>query len=190
MAKVTGPLSVNPAFAQLLEAADQETFISQPVLPARFWLDPRKRQLFVESFNQWSFESEELALKTAQGNRKYVTVFSSFTTGAHGEINGREGIIYDSTERRLAEEKQAALLRQLEKTNSELEDFARTIEHDLQGPLQDMQVLLKAMVAEYGAQLDEQGKDQLTQLSAQVGQMRDTMSSIEQQTGVGFVVDE
>jgi CBS domain-containing protein len=181
---------VNPAFAQLFEVADPKAFINQPILPARFWIDPRQRMQFIESYKQWSFESDEIVLKTAQANKKYITVFSSFTTGAHGEINGREGIIYDTTERRLAEEQQAELLRQLEKTNSELEDFARTIERDLQMPLQDIHALLQGIVTGHASQLSDKARDALVQLTSHVKQMRDTMNSIERHSGIGFTVDE
>lgn len=143
----------------------------------------------MKSFNQWSFESDELALQTAQDKAKYITVFSSFTTGAHGEISGREGIIYDTTERRLAEEKQAELLQQLEKTNRELEAFALTIEHDLQMPLQAIQTLMQGIVADDVPQLGNEGKERLEQLTAHVQQMRDMMDRIAQHSGIGIAVD-
>ena len=75
-------------------------------------------------------------------------------------------------------------------TTPDMADFARTIEHDLQGPLQELQVLLQEMVAQHRPQLDEQGRDQLDQLATRVGQMRDMMDCIERKTGIGFVVDE
>lgn len=94
---------VNPAFARLFEVADPQELINQPFLAERFWRDPQERAVFLKDHQNWRFESQELSLKTAQGQELFVTVFSNFTTGPHGEINGREGIVCDITARRKAE---------------------------------------------------------------------------------------
>lgn len=175
---------VNPAFAKLFEVCDPSEFVNHLILPERFWVDPEQRTVFVKSFNQWSFESTELALKTVTGKKRYVTVFSSFVTGAHGEICGREGIVYDMTARKLAEERQAELLVQLEKTNVELEVFACTVERDLQTPLQSIQTLVRSIVADYAPQLGEEGRKQLDLLATHVYRIRDLVDSIEYRTDI------
>jgi len=171
---------VNPAFARLFEVSDPKEFIGRPILPERFWVDPGQRTTFVKSFNKWSFESNELVLRAASGERRFITVFSNFITGAHGEICGREGIVYDTTKHKLAQERQAELLHQLERANRQLEDFARTIGHDLEVPLQSIQTLVQGIVADYAPQLEDEGKELLDQFATHINQMRDIMRSLEQ----------
>jgi hypothetical protein len=109
---------VNPAFARLFEISDPQELINQPFLAERFWCGPKERAAFLKDHQNWGFESQELSLKTAQGQELFVTVFSNFTTGNHGEINGREGLVCDITARKTAE---AAL----EETHQELVEASR-----------------------------------------------------------------
>jgi len=94
---------VNPAFTRLFEISDPQELVNQPFLAERFWCDSDERATFIERHKNWGFESQELALKTAQGHEIFVSVFSNFTKGIHGEINGREGVVCDISARKKAE---------------------------------------------------------------------------------------
>jgi PAS domain S-box-containing protein len=108
---------VNPAFARIFEVSDPQELINQPFLAERFWCDPKERTAFLKDHQNWGFESQELNLKTAQGQELFVTVFSHFTTGSHGEINGREGIVCDITARKKAEAELKATHQELLETS-------------------------------------------------------------------------
>lgn len=90
---------VNPAFMRLFAVSDPEEFVNQPFLPERFWINPEQRAAFLNEQDRGSTKARELALKTAEGKRIYVTLFSTFTKNSEGEINGSQGILHDLTEK-------------------------------------------------------------------------------------------
>lgn len=113
---------VNPTFMKLLEISDRAELINQPFLPERFWVNPEERAQCSRGMKKGEVEVKELALKTSKGKIIYVTIFSTFTKNAHGEINGTQGILYDVTDRRLAEQFTVNAYKKLKKTHQELEE--------------------------------------------------------------------
>jgi PAS domain S-box-containing protein len=139
---------INPAFMELLEVSGPDELLGQPFLPERFWYDPGEQKQFLRELEKGSIESRELALKTANGKKIYVTIFPSYTKDAYGEINGSQGIVYDITAKkelvakRKAEEELEKLnkdlesaVRELSQVNQELKEFAHITAHDLKTPL-------------------------------------------------------
>lgn len=100
---------VNPSFMKLLGVSNQDELINKPFLPERFWINPRKRDQLVEQLNIASVEVKELTLQTAGGERLFVTLFSSPTKNAKGQINGSQGILYDVTAQKELQEKTVEL---------------------------------------------------------------------------------
>ena len=175
---------VNPAFMKLLEVSDPEELIGQPFLPERFALDSRARETFLRELEKGSIESRELALKTSQGNRIYVTVFPSVTKDIRRAINGSQGIVYDVTAKkelvalREAEEKLenvnkdlSSAVRELQRTNKELQEFVHITAHDLKTPLRAIGILADWISTDYGDKFDEQGKEQVRLLVGKARQM-------------------
>ena len=88
---------VNPAFVQLLEVSGPKELIGHTFLPERFWFEQEDRTNFLNGLKKGSFEARELTLKTFNGRKIYVTLFSTSTKNSNGEINGSQGILYDIT---------------------------------------------------------------------------------------------
>jgi two-component system sensor kinase FixL len=116
----------NPAFTELLEVSDPNEFINQPLLPERFWFDPKEREEFLAELKDDCFESKELTLKTSTGKKIYVTIFSTFIKNLHGEINGTQGIIYDITLK-----KELATLREAEEALRQSEKNWRSLAENI-----------------------------------------------------------
>ena len=94
---------VNPAFIKLLEVSDEAELTGRVFLPERFGLDSDAREKFLRELKRGSIESRELALKTARGNRIYVTVgqdtMNGRGPGALTCINAENGhVVWQSTE--------------------------------------------------------------------------------------------
>jgi PAS domain S-box-containing protein len=132
----------NPAFLQLLEVDDPWKIINHSFLPDTFWVNEEDRKKFFgELKGRGGVEIKEMSLKTARANLIYVTLFSTFTKDAHGEVDGYQGMLYDITDKkelvllRQAEEalrERNEVLRHLSEMKSE---FVSTVSHELKNPM-------------------------------------------------------
>jgi len=193
---------VNPAFMKLLEISNPAELINQPFLPERFWIDPKERSQYLRELEKGDIEIRELGLKTSKGKRIYVTLFSTFTKNIHGEVNGTQGILYDITERKRAEEairhayeELESAHRQLKETQSQLVQneklasigqLAAGVAHEMNTPVSfvasNFQTLedyvrkiqdLLAMYDELVGQIEHLGKTELRNKVEGIGQFRD-----------------
>jgi PAS domain S-box-containing protein len=87
----------NPAFMKLLQVTNKEELINKPFLPERFWDDPQERDKLLETLKIAGVEVRELSLKTAEGRRLFVILFSIRNKNIKGEISGSQGVLYDVT---------------------------------------------------------------------------------------------
>ena len=100
---------VNPAFIKLLGVHDPDELMNKPFLPERFWDDPRERNQILGQLNRASVQVKELTLKTAKGERLFVTLFSTPTKNIKSEISGSQGVLYDVTAQKELQERTAEL---------------------------------------------------------------------------------
>jgi len=113
---------VNPAFMKLLDVTDRDELINKPFLPERFWDNPRERKLLVDRLKSVSIVVKELNLKTANGQRLFVTLFSTRTKSFKGQICGCQGVLYDVTA-----QKELASLRQVQQQLHSSENLLRGV---------------------------------------------------------------
>jgi PAS domain S-box-containing protein len=160
----------------------------------------------------WHEQMEELKLKedlVIQGRhrRKDGTTFFAETSLKLVSQNRRDGlrqkedfiiaIARNVSERKRAEQKQAQLIQELERTNQEVEnvnqelkDFAYIVSHDLKAPLRGIKTLAEWISADYADKLDDKGKEQMNLLASRVGRMHDLIDGILQYSRVGHVEEE
>jgi len=84
----------------------------------------------------------------------------------------------DITERKLAEEKQAELIQ-------ELRDFAYIVSHDLKAPLWGIKTLADWISADCSDKFDDNGREQIKLLMAQVERMHNLIDGVLQYSRVG-----
>ena len=189
---------INPAFMELLEVSGPAELLGQPFLPERFWYDLQEKERFSQEFHKRSIENRELILKTAKGNKIYVTVFPGYTKNACGEINGSQAVVYDITAKkelvalRKAEEELAKLnndleaaVRELSQANEELQEFAHITAHDLKTPLRAIGTLADWLSKDYADKFDEQGKEKVRLLVTRAVQMSSLIDDILRYSRVG-----
>ena len=89
-----------------------------------------------------------------------------------GNILGVSKIVRDITERKAAEEKLQKSAFELERSNSELQDFASVASHDLQEPLRKIQSFADELKTNIGESLDADDLDTMDRMIAAAGRMR------------------
>ena len=189
---------INPSFISLLEVSGPNEFLGQHFLPDRFWFDLKDKERFLQELRSGSIESRELTLKTANGNKLYVTIFPSYNKDVHGEINGSHGVVYDITAKkelvalRNAEEELERLnkdlesaVRELKQANEELQEFAHVTAHDLKTPLRAIGTLAGWLLKDYADKFDEQGKKKVGMLFTRARQMNALIDDILRYSRVG-----
>ena len=79
---------------------------------------------------------------------------------------------------------------ELERSNSDLAEFAYVASHDLQTPLRSIVGFSKFLSKEYGDQLDEDGQDYIRRLSNAAGRMKTLIDDLLAYSRVGREVSE
>jgi len=132
----------NPAFLRLLEVDDPWKIINHPFLPDAFWTNDEDRKKFFEELkDRGGVEIKEMSLRTARAKQIYVTLFSTFTKDAHGEVDGYQGMLYDITDKkelvlmRKAEEALRERNEVLHHLNEIKSEFVSMVSHELKNPL-------------------------------------------------------
>jgi PAS domain S-box-containing protein len=105
-------------------------------------------------------------------------------------IVGRVWSFRDVTDRRLDEEKQAALLRRVAEINEELTHFAYVVSHDLKAPLRGIKLVTEWLCADYGDKLGDDAKEQLDLLQSRVARMHNLIDGVLQYSRVGRIKEE
>lgn len=113
---------VNPAFTKLLDLTNPDELMNKPFLPERFWDDPREREQLVDRLKNSSVVVKELNLKTANGRRLFMTLFSTRTKNIKGEISGCQGVLYDVTA-----QKELASLREAQQQLQSSDDLLKGV---------------------------------------------------------------
>ena len=102
-----------------------------------------------------------------------------------GNLCGYQGADRDITERKEAEQRQAQLLKKLEKANEELRSFGYLVSHDLKAPLRGVKVLVDWICSDYKDKLDEEGRYNMELLVNRVDRMHNLIDGILQYSRVG-----
>jgi two-component system, LuxR family, sensor kinase FixL len=143
---------------------------------------------------------ESFPFSIAQGHTEKISIVRSSGDVGDGELYGIptewDGsaatllTIRDVTVRVRAEERQKTLLRDLERTNKELNDFAYVVSHDLKAPLRGISSLAGWIATDYTDRLDEEGREKLRMLDERVRRMHTLIEGILEYSRIGRVQEE
>jgi two-component system sensor kinase FixL len=124
------------------------------------------------------------------GSTFYQEVTIIKNTDKNGQLKGHYRFVRDVTERKMAEERQARLLKELESANQELNDFAYIVSHDLKAPLRAIGSLANWILTDYADKFDKEGKEQMDLLLSRVKRMHDLIEGILQYSRAGRIREE
>lgn len=91
----------------------------------------------------------------------------------------------DVTERKLAELKQDALMKELESVNRELKDFAYIVSHDLKAPLRGIRTVAEWLVNDFSESLGSEGRKHLEVIRERASRMSALIGGILEYSRVG-----
>ena len=103
---------------------------------------------------------------------RWVEDHVSWEKDQQGNVVSLNGVLYDITERKRAEQALKTFATQLERSNRELQDFAYIASHDLQEPLRKIQAFGDRLETRYTGALDEQGRDYLQRMQQAARRMQ------------------
>lgn len=118
----------------------------------------RIKVLYGDINNNPETKEYEFRIITAEG-LKYIYAFGKPLIDSTGNVEGIFGTLMDITQRKNAQMKLEGILRELMRSNKDLEEFAYTASHDLQEPIR--------MIKSYTQLLEMKNKEQLDESSNQ-----------------------
>ena len=143
------------------------------------WGAPELRRLLEDVLpHHSSFEDFEVGLVAPEIGRRVLLLNGRRLPTAAG---GRPLILLavsDVTAQKVAEERAVAHAAQLERSNRELQEFARVASHDLQEPLRKIQAFGSLLVKDHGGSLPAEARSYLDSMVNAAGRMRDLVNAL------------
>ncbi len=102
-----------------------------------------------------------------------------------GGVKYQVALIEDITEQLKFEKQREALVKDLEKSNKELNDYAHIVSHDLKSPLRSMNALITWLKEDYADVLDSGANDSLNMLLNKVDKMDHLIDGILKYSSIG-----
>lgn len=94
-------------------------------------------------------------------------------------------VLRDVTERREMERRQEELLKDLERSNQDLDDFTYAVSHDLKAPLRTIESFSEFLLEDYCDSLDETGREYLQRMRDSARRMKELTDDLLQLSRVG-----
>ena len=146
-------LMVNQSFTKITGYNESELMgmVAREVLPVNKEYALERSKLAREGKET----SYELELKTREGINKTILLSSAPNYNLKGEITGAISVILDVSELKQLERQKEELLKNLEKSNEELQEYAHIVSHDLKSPLRSLFALVSWLKEDNQNNLDQ-----------------------------------
>ena len=134
-------LLVNQSFSAMSGYSEKELIGEKAIklFPLNV-LEKRVKQEQLMKVNEES-KSFEITAKTKKGEKRFWLVSRASNYNVNGKITGAVEIYLDITDLKNLEIQKGNLLNKLEKSNSELQEYAHIVSHDLKSPLRSISAL-------------------------------------------------
>ncbi|HEY8402893.1 MAG TPA: PAS domain S-box protein [Cytophagaceae bacterium] len=171
---------VNPSAAKLF-GYEQKELIGQSVNVLMPEPDRSLHDGYMENYHRTGVAKIIGIGREVTGVTKDGVAFPFFLSISEVDLGDRKvytGFIHDITEQKLAEEKLRRYAAELQRSNSELQDFAYVSSHDLQEPLRKIQAFGDRLKSKEGDKLSLQGKDYLDRMLNAASRMQNLINDL------------
>src|SRR5829696_5479516 len=189
---------VSPQVVSLLGYSPEEYMSKPKIWEELLHPDDRERVLAEDARTERSGEPFRVQYRifTRNGDVAWIRDEAILVRDEEGSPLFWQGVMYDITDQKRAEEEVRRLneeleqrvrqrTAQLEAFNSELEAFSYSISHDLRAPLRAIDGFSQILLQDYGDKLDTEGKSYLRRVSAasrRMGQLIDDLLDLSHMT--------
>ncbi|GAB7256570.1 PAS domain-containing sensor histidine kinase [Polaribacter sp. OB-PA-B3] len=130
-------------------------------------------------------DSYELKVKTKSGEIRHWLVSGAPNYNLSGEIVGSIGINLDITEFKKLELQKEKILKELEKRNEELHEYAHIVSHDLKSPLRSIDALVSWIKADNEGKFDEMTLENFNLINTTLETMEKLISNVLEYSSAG-----
>ncbi len=122
--------------------------------------------------------SYEVKARTKSGELRYWLISGAPNYDINGNIVGSIGIHLDITALKVLELQKEKLLQKLAKSNTELQEYAHVVSHDLKSPLRSLDALLSWVKEDSAAQLSQESLEHLSMMETTLEKMEQLISDV------------
>jgi len=130
--------------------------------------------------------SYELLVNTKNKEKRNWLISGAPQYNINGEVTGSIGIHLDVTELRNLQIQMQDLLDKLEKSNTELEEYAHIVSHDLKSPLRSLNALFNWLKEDNKGKFDENSLNNFDLVEKNLEKMERLISDILEYSSVSF----
>ncbi len=123
-------------------------------------------------------ETFETTRRRKDGRDIQVSVTISPIHDSRGDVIGASKVVRDISDRKRAEEALARAKAATDAANRELEAFSYSVAHDLRAPLRGIDGFSQALLEDYSAKLDDEGRRYLTRVRESAQHMAQLIDSL------------
>lgn len=116
-------------------------------------------------------DSYEIEVRRKDGKNRHWLISGAPRYNESGTVIGSIGIHLDITDQKNLEFQKEKLLKELEISNTGLQEYAHIVSHDLKSPLRSISSLATWLAQDYKDILDDTGKQQLQMMQEKVASM-------------------
>lgn len=129
--------------------------------------------------------SYEIKIRNKKGEDRYWLISGAPNYDFNGKVVGSIGIHLDITGIKSLEVQKESLLKRLEKSNDELQEYAHIVSHDLKSPLRSIDALVQWVKEDNKDKLDEASLKNINHIETTLEKMEQLISDVLEYSSVG-----
>ncbi|NRA93316.1 MAG: PAS domain S-box protein [Psychroserpens sp.] len=178
-------LMANNSFLEMSGYSEDE--LIGCVASETFPTEESKKRIYNENLDRKKglSNSYEIEAKNKDGQVRNWLVSGAPNYNLAGEIVGSIGIHLDITELKQLEQQKENLLKELEKSNNELQEYAHIVSHDLKSPLRSINALISWIKEDNKGKLDANSLQNFDHIESTLERMELLISDVLEYSSIG-----